>query len=166
MKLATLGFGRANENVLLAGMYRSHVIVINGRSQRDWVHKRQVVGAPTHRKVMHETATPCPTNPPAQRRVVTVAARSDDFLVRDRQARWARHGSALTSPITRSCPDEILSRQAGLDPIQWTVGLHHELRVRSLFLRLASFRKQLLRHQQTKGLKVMRAERSYWAGLS
>jgi DNA replication protein DnaC len=38
-------------------IHRSHVIVINGPSYRDWVHKQEVAGAPVEDTAMHETAT-------------------------------------------------------------------------------------------------------------
>jgi DNA replication protein DnaC len=39
-------------------LHRSHVIVINGPSYRDWVHKQEVAGALGDSKAVHETATP------------------------------------------------------------------------------------------------------------
>jgi DNA replication protein DnaC len=39
-------------------LHRSHVIVINGPSYRDWVHKQEVAGALRDAKAMHDTATP------------------------------------------------------------------------------------------------------------
>ena len=39
-------------------LHRSHVIVINGPSYRDWVHKREAAGATSEGSVVHEPATP------------------------------------------------------------------------------------------------------------
>jgi len=41
-------------------LHRSHVIVINGPSYRDWAHKQDVASAKTGAKSMPETATPDP----------------------------------------------------------------------------------------------------------
>lgn len=46
-------------------IHRSHVIVINGPSYRDWAHKQETTGAKASPKLMPETATP-PPKPPAQ----------------------------------------------------------------------------------------------------
>lgn len=39
-------------------LHRSHVIVINGPSYRDWMHKQEVAGVIVDDKVVQETATP------------------------------------------------------------------------------------------------------------
>lgn len=44
-------------------IHRSHVIVINGPSYRDWAHKQETTGAKTSPKLTPETATPPPKHP-------------------------------------------------------------------------------------------------------
>lgn len=54
-------------------LHRSHVIVINGPSYRDWAHKQEAAGAKGTTKSMPETATPAPK--PAVRAIPAGARR-------------------------------------------------------------------------------------------
>ena len=53
-------------------LHRSHVIVINGPSYRDWAHKQEAAGTKTTAKSVPETATP---SPKALARATSTAAR-------------------------------------------------------------------------------------------
>lgn len=53
-------------------LHRSHVIVINGPSYRDWAHKQEAAGTKSAAKSVSETATPSPKAPA---RATSTAAR-------------------------------------------------------------------------------------------